>query len=235
MGNFLYFAGRITEATQAYRQAAELAPDNATTYNNLGSSYYLLGDFENAAAAWNKSLALAPSTSAYMNLGSSYFFTGRFSDAASMYRTASELSPDDYEVWGSLGDALTQAGGTDDEARQSYLKAIELGEKMLAINASDAQMMATLSQYHARLGNVERAMELVSQAEALQPQNMYVHYFSAVTYAATGKTEAALDAIERAVNLGYPITLLAVDAGLSAVAADGRFRALIRQDAGQQD
>jgi TolB-like protein/Flp pilus assembly protein TadD len=228
-----YFSGRIAEATQAYRQAADLAPDNATPYNNLGSSYYLLGDFENAAAAWNKSLALAPSSSAYMNLGSSYFFAGRFGDAASMYRTASELSPDDYEVWGSLGDALTQAGGSDDEARASYLKAIELGEKMLAINASDAQIMATLSQYHARLGNVERAMELVSQAEALQPQNMYVHYFSAVTYAVTGKTEAALDAIERAINLGYPITLLAVDVGLSAVATDERFRQLIAGDGAQ--
>lgn len=233
MGNFLYFSGRIAEATRAYQRAVELAPDNATAYNNLGSSHYLLGDFESAAAAWNKSLALAPSTSAYMNLGSSYFFLGRFDDAVSMYKTASELSPDDYEVWGSLGDALTQAGAADDEARASYLKAIELGEKMLAINASDAQMMATLSQYYARLGNVERAMELVSQAEALQPQNMYVHYFSAVTYAATGNTERALDAVGRAVNLGYPITLLAVDAGLSSVLADERFRQLIAGDGAQ--
>lgn len=231
MGNFLYLSGRIAESTQAYRRAVELAPDNATAYNNLGSSYYLLGDFENAAAAWNRSLAIEPSTSAYMNLGSSYFFLGRFDDAAAMYRTASELSPDDYEVWGSLGDALTQAGGSANSAQESYRKAIDLGEKMLAINASDAQMMATLSQYHARLGNTERALELVSQAAALQPQNMYVHYFSAVTYAASGNTGAALDAIGRAVDLGYPVTLLAVDAGLSSVAAEERFRQLLAADA----
>ncbi len=227
MGNFLYFSGRIKEATEAYKRVVELAPDSATGYLNLGSSYYLLGDFENAASAWNKSLALAPSPSAYMNLGSSYFFLGRFGDAAAMYEKASELSPDDYEVWGSLGDALSHEGNGDDQARQAYEKAIALGEKMLAINASDAQMMATLSQYHAHHGNVERAMDLVSQAQELQPLNMYVHYFSAVTLAATGNTDKALDAIKKAVELGYPTTLLAMDAGLAELASDNRFKALI--------
>jgi tetratricopeptide (TPR) repeat protein len=227
LGNFLYFSGRIKEATEAYKHVVELAPDNATGFLNLGSSYYLLGDFENAATAWNKSLALEPSTSAYMNLGSSYFFLGRFDDAASMYEKASELSPEDFEVWGSLGDALSHEIHSATKADQAYQKAIDLGEKLLAINPSDAQRMATLSQYHARLGNVERAMELVSRAEKLQPLNMYVHYFSAVTYASTGNAAAALNAIEEAVNLGYPTTLLAMDAGLSAVAADDRFKQLI--------
>lgn len=227
MGNFLYFSGRVKEATEAYKRAVQLAPDNATGYLNLGSSYYLLGDFENSASAWHKSLALEPSTSVYMNLGSSYFFLGRFDNAASMYEKASELSPDDYEVWGSLGDALSHESDSDGNARQAYEKAIDLGEKMLAINASDAQMMATLSQYHARLGNVERAMDLVSQAQKLQPSNMYVHYFSAVTYVTADNSDAALDAIEEAVNLGYPTTLLAMDAGLASLAPNNRFKALI--------
>jgi hypothetical protein len=70
-------------------------------------------------------------------------------------------------------------------------------------------------------------MELSSQAQVLQPLNMYVHYFSAVTLAATGNSDKALDAIEKAVELGYPTTLLAMDAGLAELVSDNRFKALI--------
>jgi TolB-like protein/tetratricopeptide (TPR) repeat protein/DNA-binding winged helix-turn-helix (wHTH) protein len=227
LGSFLYYAGRLDEAIEAYSEVIRLAPDNATGYLNLGSSYYLKGDFENAATAWTKSLELQPSPSAYMNVGSSYFFLARFDEAAAMYRTASELSPDDFEIWGSLGDALTHSKSDPAQAADAYKKAVELGEGLLSVNPSDAQTMATLSQYYAHLGNTGRAMELITEAEKLQPQNMYVHYFSAVTHASTGNKAVALAAISKAVELGYPNALLAMDAGLSNLAGEEKFKELI--------
>ncbi len=227
LGSFLYYAGRVDEAIEAYGEVVRLAPDNATGYLNLGSSYYLKGDFENAAAAWTRSLELQPSPSAYMNVGSSYFFLGRFDEAAAMYRKASELSPDDFEIWGSLGDALKHSKSEPSLAADAYQKAVALGEGLLSVNPSDAQTMATLSQYYAHLGKIGRAMELIAEAERLQPQNMYVHYFSAVTHASTGGTTAALAAIAKAVELGYPTALLAIDAGLSNLAGEQEFKELI--------
>ncbi|HEX9852091.1 MAG TPA: tetratricopeptide repeat protein, partial [Woeseiaceae bacterium] len=229
MGSFLYYAGRLDEAVQFYRKAVNLAPDNATGYLNLGASYYLMGDLENAATAWTRSLELEPSPSAYMNVGSSYFFLGRFDEAAEMYTQASELSPNDFEIWGSLGDALSHVQSGHAAASEAYAKAVELGDAMLRINASDAQTMALLSQYHAKLGNTERAMLLVEQAESLQPQNMYVHYFAAITHASAGNIDAALAAIAEAVELGYPVTLLEMDAGLSNLAGEPRFRDIVSQ------
>lgn len=227
LGSFLYYAGRLDESVESFKKAISLAPDIATGYLNLGSSYYLKGDFESAATAWTKSLELQPSPSAYMNVGSSYFFLARFDDAATMYRKASELSPDDFEIWGSLGDALTHAKSDPALAAAAYQKAIELGERLLTVNPSEAQTMATLAQYYAHLGNNARAMELITEAEKLQPQNMYVHYFSAVTHASSGGTDAALAAVEKAVELGYPTTLLAKDAGLENITNDDRFKSLI--------
>ncbi len=199
----------------------------ATAHLGLGSSYYLLGDFENAAAAWRKSLELEPSTSAYMNVGSSYFFLGRFDEAAVMYNQASELAPDDFEVWGSLGDAYHYTENNKALAKQAYQTAIELGEKLLDINRSDALTMAPLAQYHAHIGNAARATELISHAEQLEPQNMYVHYFSAVTNVILGNDDTALAAIEKAVALGYPTNLLQLDAGLATL-SDNRMDALLR-------
>ena len=230
MGHFLYTAGRFREAIEFFTRAINLAPDNATGHLNLGSSYYLLGDFENAAEAWRKSLELEPSTSAYLNIGSSYFFLGRFDDAAEMYEKASELAPDDFEVWGSLGDAYRYTNENQALALPAYEKAIELGEKMLEINPSDASTIAPLAQYHANYGNKKRAAELIAKAAEIEPESNFVQYFSAVAYTSLGDNEAAITAIEKAVALGYPPNLLIPDAGLAAIVGDSRVEALIKDD-----
>jgi TolB-like protein/Flp pilus assembly protein TadD len=228
LGRFFFYTGRLQESIDAFSRAVRLAPDVATGYLNLGSSYYLLGDFDNAASAWRKSLELEPSTSAYMNLGSSYFFLGRFEDAAEMYRQASDLAPDDFEVWGALGDAHRYAANGELSA-QAYGRAIELGEELLTINQSAAMIAAPLAQYHAHMDNADRARELIMRAEELEPKNMYVRYFAAVTYASLGNTDSALTSIEQAVELGYPPYLLPVDPGLATLAELERFESLLER------
>jgi len=230
MGKFLFDAGRVQEAIESFIYVVNVTPDNATAHLNLGAAYYMLGDFENAAAAWRKSIELNPRASAYMNLGTSYFFLGRFDDAAKMYRQASELTPDDFEVWGSLGDAYRY---TDDDkalAEPAYLKAIELGEKLLGINQSDARTMAALAQYYANTGNAQHARALLIQADALEPRDMYVHYFSAVTNVSLGNDDAAVTAITKAVALGYPTDILQLDAGLSPIIDDDILQELLPND-----
>ena len=228
MGAFYFTEGRFREAIEFFTQVVNLAPDNATGHLNLGSSYYLLGDFENAAEAWRKSIELEPSTSAYMNVGSSYFFLGLFDEAAEMYQKATELAPEDLEVWGSLGDAYRYAENNKALAAPAYEKAIELGEKLLEIHQFDALTIAPLAQYYAHYGNLDRAAELVAEAEKIESQDMYVHYFVAVTYISLGDNDAAIAAIEKAVELGYPPKLLRPDAGLAPIVGDGRVEALIK-------
>lgn len=230
MGYFHFTAGRFREAIEYFTQVVNLAPDNATGHLNLGSSYYLLGDFENAAEAWQKSIELEPSTSAYMNVGSSYFFLGLFDEAAEMYQKAAELAPDDLEVWGSLGDTYRHTENNKALAAPAYEKAIELGEKLLEINPSDALTIAPLAQYYAHSGNLDRAAELVAEVEELQSQDMYVQYFLAVTYISLSDNDSAASAIVKAVELGYPPNLLKHDAGLAPIIGDRRVEALLKGD-----
>ncbi len=54
-----------------------------------------------------------------------------------------------------------------------------------------------------------------------------MQYFSGVTNASLGNEDAAVSAIEKAVGLGYPTRLLALDAGLATLADDNWFEALL--------
>jgi TolB-like protein/predicted Zn-dependent protease len=231
MGRFLYYAGRFRDAIESFANVIGLAPDNATGYLNLGSSYFMIGDFSNAASAWQTSIELEPIASSYLNVGSSYFYLGQYEAAADMYRKAIALAPEDFETWGSLGDAY-RFMGNDGSAAEAYAKAIGLGEKMLEVNDKDPLVVAPLAQYHAHAGNEKRAAELIARATELAPQDYYVWYFSAIAYASLGRYEAAVDAVEKAVKRGYPAQLIKPDAGLAAVIEDSRVQAIIQSGGG---
>jgi tetratricopeptide (TPR) repeat protein len=193
----------------------------------------MIGDFEKATVAWRRSVELLPSHIAYANMGSSLFFLGRFEEAIEMYQRAIELAPEDYETWGNLGDASRFAEGREGLATSAYRQAIALAEDALRVNPSNADATVLLAHYYANVGEPERARELVARALELAPQNMYVLYDAAVTNASLGDTDKALAAIEQAVELGYPVELLSVDAGLLPLADTDRFNALIARSEDQ--
>ncbi len=231
MGNFLFSAGRSEEAIEYFHRVTDLTPDNSTGYLDLGSAYYMIGDFEKATIAWQRSVELLPTHYAYSNIGSSYFFLGRFEDAIEMYHRAIEIAPDDFETWGGLGDACRFAEGQTERARQAYKKAIELAEDVLRVNPSDADATVMLAHYYANIDESKRAKELLARALKLAPQSMYVCYDAAVTNVRLGETEEALAAIEHAVELGYPVDLLSLDAGLVPLIGTDRFAALLAKSA----
>jgi serine/threonine-protein kinase len=193
----------------------------------------MIGDFEKAAVAWKRSVELLPTQYAYANIGSSYFFLGRFDEAIEMYQRAIELAPDDFETWGGLGDACRFAEGQTERAREAYSKAIELAEDVLRVNPSDADATALLAHYYANIDESERAKELLARAMKLAPQSMFVCYDAAVTNVRLGETDKALTAIEQAVELGYPVDLLSLDAGLVPLIKTDRFAALLAKSEGE--
>jgi tetratricopeptide (TPR) repeat protein len=234
-GNFLYSTGRYAEAAENYRQVIERSPDNAHAWSNLGAAHYLAGDFKEAARAYEASLELAPNRSAYSNTGTMYYYAGDYAAATRMYRKALELAPDDGVVWGNLGDALSAGGGPDDEAKQSYERALELTEAQLNVNPNDAGALAEAAYFSARLDQTQRASELLAASLAEDPDNTYTHYFAALVHERAGRDDEALAALARAVQLGYPTQLLEADPGLRRFRDDARFTALLQDESGQAE
>src|SRR5258705_232628 len=108
LGNFLFRHGRSGAAVATYRRVTELIPASPLAFNNLGAALEMSGDFQGAATAFERSLALEPTRSADSNSGTVYYFLGRYPDAARMFSRATEIAGEDHRVWGNLADALSQ-------------------------------------------------------------------------------------------------------------------------------
>ncbi|MEM8684395.1 MAG: tetratricopeptide repeat protein [Pseudomonadota bacterium] len=220
IGNFFYYEGRYSEAIRAYQEALALAPEDSSVYQNMGAAFYFEGMFDQAASSWRQSLRMQPTVDGYMNVGTSYFFLGRYDDAIEMYEKAIDIAPEDFEVWGSLGDALRLSGGREVEAFDAYSKAIELAEKIYAINQSDALHLGPLSGIYAHVGRDAEARQMIESALELEPSNVYVRYFAAVTYASLDDLTAGRAALDEALRMGYPENFVRSDPGLAKLLTD---------------
>ncbi len=226
-GRFYFYGGRYAEAAKAYAEEVARTPDDPKAHSDLGAAWYQAGDLEKAAAAWRRSLELAPTSSAYSNVGTTYYFLGRFADAAAMYSKAVEIAPRDHRVWGNLGDAEAQVHGREAEAAAAYRNAARLGEERLRINPADARVVSNVAHYDASLGKREKARKLISEALERDPKNAFVHYNAALVDIRLGERDAALSELERAVALGHERHLLDREPALEPIRGDPRFRALV--------
>jgi TolB-like protein/Flp pilus assembly protein TadD len=226
-GRFLFQHGRSTEAAAQYRQVTQLTPASASGFSNLGAALQMNGDFRGAARAFEQSLALEPTSSAYSNTGTMYYFLGRFGDSVQMFRKASEMEADDHRVWGNLADALYQTPTGRSEAESGYRRAVQLAERELGVNPNDAIDWAQLAYYNARLGDTARAQLYSERALKLGTDVVYVHYYRALIAISSGNAAAALDALSRAVDLGFPRQLVQAAPEFASLHGDQRFRRLL--------
>ncbi|HUL19354.1 MAG TPA: tetratricopeptide repeat protein, partial [Steroidobacteraceae bacterium] len=198
LGNFLFRQGRSAAAIPIYKRVTELVPASRLAYNNLGAAYLMSGEFPQAAAAFERSLALEPSRSAYSNLGSVYYYLGRYADAARMCTRGTELAAQDHRVWGNLADALWQIEGSRPAAKDDYRRAIALAQRSLEVNPKDAVSWMQLAYYSARAGDGAHVSDYASRALALGGTDQYVHYYAALVALERGDANGALAALARA-------------------------------------
>jgi TolB-like protein/Tfp pilus assembly protein PilF len=230
MGNFLFEQGRFVEAAEFYQMYINRADDDASALNNLGAANYLAGDFGQAASAWDRSLEIRPTRSAYSNTGSMYYYTGDFERAADRFAMAINLAPNDYQLWGNLADAYSFSPSKESVADVAYKRAIELAEQLLRINQNDPDALSDSAYYYSRIDEREKAAENDAKARIQAPDNMYVYFNSALIHARFGETDAALTALERAIELEYQRDLLQNDPMLASLREEERFVRLLSDD-----
>jgi tetratricopeptide (TPR) repeat protein len=112
----------------------------------------------------------------------------------------------------------------------SYKRAIELAEQLLSINENDTDALSDIAYYYSRIEQREKAVEYDTRARDQAPNNMYVHYNSALINAGFGETDKALTALERAIELEYQRDLLPHDPVLASLREEERFVRLLSKD-----
>ena len=209
--NFDDSADRFDRAVKHAMRVVELTPDSASAWNNLGTAYFSLEQYDAAKSAWDRALELEPTRTAYTNRGLQYYYEGRFADSAEMQSKAVELAPNDHRAWGRLAESYRQMGGKEEEARAAYATAIRLAEAMLKINDQDWRTGGLLATYYAQSGRPEEARDQIESALEISGRDPEALLYAALVANELGDKDAALQALEEMVEANEAFRLYIVD------------------------
>jgi len=197
-------------------------------YSNLGTAYMLAGNFIAAAPAFRRALEIEPKKMTHSNLGLMHYYLGQLDESIENHRKAIDLEPGDYLAWSNLGDALWVAGNKE-EARAAFKTAGEYAMQALDVNPNDPFTSMDLAWIEAMLDNSAAARTLINRALELSPDNPYTHYYNALVLLRAAETDAALSALQKAVDLGYSRKMLLAEPHFNSVRTDPRFPGLANE------
>jgi superkiller protein 3 len=199
LANFHRSRGNFADAAREYERAVELTPDNAPVRGILAGMYMFLGRYEDALAECERSLAISPTSTTYGVLGGTQYRMRRFDDAVvSQDRAVSLL--EDFRTVGNLARASFWAGRKE-RAQELFARAIQLGEKELAINPRSEDVHISLADFFARLGRRREALDHLRSAKLENPHFMF---FAAMVHNQLGDTAEARRWLDQARAAGLP-------------------------------
>lgn len=231
LGYHQYLSGDVEAAVETFRTATGLLPEDPGLWSSLGGLYLIVGQVDRAEAAFERSLAIKPSVGALTNLGTLRYEQRAYAEAADLYRHASELDPDDFRIWGNLGDALSALPATAQAARAPYSRAAQMAASYVEVKSGDAQALALLGWYRANLGQSAVARQQVREAQVLPPEGGEVALINAQTLARLGDVDGARQQLVAARDAGVPASRIQASPLLRSLPASG---AVVTQDRGQK-
>ena len=191
---------RYERSARYAMRVVELSPKNAAAWNNLGSAYHSLQQYDAAKTAWDRVLELSPTRTAYTNRGLQYFYEGRYADSAEMQIKATEIAPNDHRAWGRLADSYRLMGQHEDQQRESYVTAIRLAKLMLGINDQDWKTSALLSLYYVHSDREDDARTLIESSLELSKRNPEALLYASLMYISLEEQETTLQLLEEMVE-----------------------------------
>ena len=104
----------------------EERPADAELFQTLGRLYLKAGRFDEARAAYERSLALAPDDPwTHLYMGNWFYHLGRHREALAEFKLAAELLPDEAIVYTCQGD-IYKTQGRHDQAEEAYRIAVRV-------------------------------------------------------------------------------------------------------------
>jgi TolB-like protein/cytochrome c-type biogenesis protein CcmH/NrfG len=164
MGLSYFVWGKLEESSASSRKAIELAPDDFVAHWTLGRIHFTNGQFEQAYDLFRRVIELKPGfISGYSDLAMTCDGLGRHTEArAARDQMLDRLpnyilqNPDDSRARMFYAVTLAESGRKDDAIRE--------GSNALEISPDDPMMLYNCACLHTRLGETQRALQLLRQA-----------------------------------------------------------------------
>ena len=218
LGTVLRDQGQHEEAVGRFQKAISLDPGYSMAYANLGSELSTMGQVDEAVEEFQKAIELAPDSANYYRFGTVLQDHGRPADAEKQYRKAIEVEsytwPPHSWVRNNLANTLV-AQSKFDEAKEQFLKAIELDPKHALARTNLANLLEAE-------GSVDEAIQLHLQAIKIDPNLANAHFNLANTLYRYGRSEEAIPHARMAVLLNGQNAIFHVVLGL-VLSTEGHF------------
>ncbi len=255
-GVMLGIRGFYQEAIVQFREAITLDPGNARAYNNLGITFFKLGDFALARDNLLQALKLEPDNIfARNNLGLVYLKLGEKDKAEEDFRRVLTRDPFNLAANFYLGFSYYQSGDWERAERvyreinianpelaqvnfalgsvmvrlEEWDQAIDYFQKTLSLEGSYYQAYVSLGAVYNRKKMYSEAEESLLQAIDLEPDYGPAYYNLACIQAQRGEKSAAIASLKKAVEKGFvDREFILSDSDLEAIRAEPEFSALIR-------
>lgn len=133
LGRILLNQGEYTESVAAFGQARALGGDAALALAMTGKAHVAAGEWEQAMAEFEQSIAIRPNADAYGGRATIHYLRGDAPAAVADFRRAVELAPYDPDLVFNLGNMLVQIGDGEG-AERAYRASLRIDPRSAEAN-----------------------------------------------------------------------------------------------------
>jgi eukaryotic-like serine/threonine-protein kinase len=227
LGAFYFRTGDYAKAELMFRTATEKDPQSFRSYSNLAAALMSQEKDAEAVAVLKKSIALRPTADGHSNLGIALFRVRQFDDAANEFRRSLQIAQDAYDSWSFLGDA-EYYGGHRDQAMKDYKKGVELATAQLKASPNDASILGDIAGMYSMLGDASQAIDFMNRALAINHTDNVLMFNAALLYNQLHQLGPALEWLGKALNAGYPPSVVAKAPALDNLHSNPRYQQLMQ-------
>jgi len=158
--------GRYSEAIQCLQNSIKIrATEDALS--NLGTAFYALRQFDNAAKSYREATKLNDTNHViWGNLGDSYYYSGKHSDAMLAYNKATSLAKQRLEVNPRDASVLSDIAGYDAMLGRREEAFNHLNQALQLSGSNDPEVLFEAAMVHNQLGETSVALQWLGKARA---------------------------------------------------------------------
>lgn len=192
LGDIYYQSDELNRARRLYGYAVGIEEDNPLYRYRLGRAHENLGEYSEAASAYERAIELEPKALYLLAHGNLSFDQGRYQEAIDFYERGLEQS-------GHRGDLLVNLGHAHQELEQ-FQQALDYYRQSREESLSDAiryQVASNIGDIYLAMGSPDQAVNAFENAVSIQP-GAESYYNLGQARLEAGLLTGAVDALESA-------------------------------------
>lgn len=216
MGDIFRERETYSTASNAYRRAILSDPNNFDARYYFGLTAQIQGKLDQAIASYQRALVIRPeSFIANRDMAAAYIQSGNPSAAVAFAEKAVELDSESQMAWANLAVAYYYTG--------EFLKAVEAYRQTLELGDVAVPILLGLADSHIRLGNYQRAENVLRAVVREDPSDEIAQERLAVVLFRQQRFKDSLEAYERvlAINSEDTASLNGIGVTLMALYLEG--------------